>query len=294
VTPTAISLILLSAALHAIWNFLLKRSGGGQDVVALSKLSEAVVFAPFFLILFLPSLPPWRVVLTLTSFAALGVLANYVLLAKAYRHGDLSFVYPTSRGAILFFLPIVGYLALGERISPLGVAALAAIVTGIATLNLESLSVAAVRRLRSAFASRASSYAVLAGLVAAVYTIWDKYSIRQLQPFAYMYLYTAMVAAAYGAWLFSRRPRAAIATTWKAGWPSIVAIGVLNTTSYLLVLAALGSGVSSYVLGMRQLSIVFGVALGWKALGEPMGAPRATGVALILAGCLLLSLASIR
>ena len=292
-TPTAIALILLSAALHAIWNFLLKRSGGGQDVVALSKLSEAVVFAPVFLLFFAPSLPRSMAVLTLTSFAALGVLANYVLLAKAYRHGDLSFVYPTSRGAILFFLPIVGFLAMRERISPLGLAALAAIVTGIVTLNLESLTLASVRRLRSAFASRASTYALLAGLVAAVYTIWDKYSIRQLQPFAYMYLYTAMVAAAYGAWLFARRPRAGIAVTWRMSWPSIIAIGVLNTTSYLLVLAALADGVSSYVLGMRQLSIVFGVALGWKALGEPLGAPRATGVALILAGCLLLSVAAV-
>ncbi len=73
-----------------------------------------------------------------------------------------------------------------------------------------------------------------------------------------------------------------------------MAIGAMNTSSYLLVLFALRTGVTSYVLGMRQLSIAGGVALGWRFLREPLTPGRLAGVALILSGCLLLSVAAVR
>ena len=36
-------LVALSALTHAYWNFLLKRTGGSQTVVALSKVVEAAL-----------------------------------------------------------------------------------------------------------------------------------------------------------------------------------------------------------------------------------------------------------
>ena len=57
---------------------------------------------------------------------------------------------------------------------------------------------------------------------------------------------------------------------------------------------ALRSGVTSYVLGIRQVSIVGGVALGWRYLKEPLSPPRLVGVSCIVLGCLLLSIASAR
>ena len=47
-TFTAALLVILSATTHAYWNFLLKRSGGTQLFVGLSKVGEVVMFAPFF------------------------------------------------------------------------------------------------------------------------------------------------------------------------------------------------------------------------------------------------------
>jgi uncharacterized membrane protein len=107
-----------------------------------------------------------------------------------------------------------------------------------------------------------------------------------------MYLYTFIVAVGYAAWLKARVPRQEVARTWRAWWPSISAIGLMNTASYLLILLALRTGVTSYVLGMRQLSIAGGVALGWRYLREPMTTGRTVGVALILAGCMALAFAA--
>jgi len=287
--PSALLLVLASAALHAAWNFLLKRSGGTQVVVGLSKLAEVVLLLPAFLLLAAGEVPHGRVTLGFTLVAAVGVGANYVLLAQAYRHGDLSLVYPVSRGAILAFLPIAGFVALGERLSRAGVVGLAGIVGGILVLNLEAFSRAALGRVAHALGGRATLYAVGAGFVAALFTVWDKLAIQRMAPFAYMYLYTAWVALGYAAWLRTRVAPEDVIRSWRGAWRSIVAIGLMNTASYLLALLALRSGVSSYVLGIRQVSIAFGVALGWRVLGERMTAPRGLGVSMIVAGCLLLA-----
>lgn len=288
--PSAFVLVLVSAVLHATWNFLLKRAGGTQQVVALSKVAEAVLLAPVFAWGFASALPDAGTVLWYTGVAATGVGLNYVFLAHAYRHGDLAVVYPMSRGAILVFLPIAGWFALGERVAPAGVSGLAAIVSGILVLNLPAFSTGAVRALHTSLRSRATAYSIAAGLVAAGYTIWDKRAIRHLSPFAYMYLYTVLVAMGYAAWLALRVAPVDVRGTWRSHRASIVAIGLLNSCSYLLILLALRTGVTSYVLGMRQLSIAVGVALGGWLLGERLTRPRLCGVALIVAGCLVVTM----
>jgi drug/metabolite transporter (DMT)-like permease len=279
-------LVLLSAVLHAGWNFLLKRSGGSQVVVAISKLAEVVVFAPAFVIWSMPTLPGAGTVALFAGVAATGVLLNYAALAAAYRHGDLSFVYPISRGGALVFLPVLAGLALGERLSAANALALSLIVGGITILQLRSFTAASVRELRHALATPATRFALLAALTAALYTIWDKRAIQVMQPFGYMFLYTALVAVAYVSWLARRVPAATFREQWRLHWMAAVAIGVLNTFSYLLTLIALRSDVSSIVIGLRQLSIVFGVLLGWAVLREPVTRPRAVGALLIVAGCL--------
>src|SRR4051812_4665584 len=123
-----IALVLASIVAHAYWNFLIKRSGGGQIFIGLSKVAELVVFAPVFLIWFLPAarahVDAWPIVVV----GALLTLTNYVALGKAYQAGNLSLVYPVSRGGILLFLPLLGFLAFGERPSVMGWIAIASIV----------------------------------------------------------------------------------------------------------------------------------------------------------------------
>src|SRR3954469_17544129 len=46
VTALALGLVLFSAFLHASWNYLLKKSGGGQGLVALASVLSLLVYAP--------------------------------------------------------------------------------------------------------------------------------------------------------------------------------------------------------------------------------------------------------
>ncbi|MBL8958407.1 MAG: EamA family transporter [Gemmatimonadetes bacterium] len=288
--PQSVGLIAASALLHAGWNLLLKRAGGSQLVVALSKVAEALVFAPFFLWTAADGLPPWPRVALLVGVAATGVLGNYIALAAAYRRSDLSLVYPVSRGAALVFLPVLGALFLGERLGARSVAALALIIAGIVVLQLPALDRRAWRTLTAAMRQPAIGYAVLAAFLTATYTVWDKVALREMAPFAYMYLYTVVVAAAYGGWVVRHVATADRQATWRAHRGAIVGIGVMNMLSYGLTLLALQQGTSSLVIGLRQLSIVAGVFLGWVVLRERITWPRRIGVAMIATGCVLIAI----
>lgn len=286
----AVGLVATSALLHAGWNLLLKRAGGSQLVVAMSKVAEAVVFAPVFLLAGHDGLPGTGMALLYTLVAATGVLGNYVALAAAYRRSDLSVVYPVSRGAALVFLPLLGATVLGERLGADALTGLALILGGIVVLQLPALDRAGLRTLARSFRDPAMGFAVLAAFLTATYTIWDKIAIRVMPPFAYMYLYTVWVAAAYGGWALRRASAAERASTWRDHKTAIVAIGVMNMVSYGLTLMALRSEVSSLVIGLRQLSVVAGVALGWLILRERVGWPRRIGVACIATGCVLIAI----
>ena len=284
-TTTAALLVVLSAATHAYWNFLLKRSGGSQLFVGLSKLAEVVMFALPFLLFVAPGIGQYGDLPYLAVVGAGFVLVNYVCLAWAYRHGDLSFVYPLARGGILLFLPVLAYATVGERVSPLGALALAVIVAGIVALQLPALEWRALASLGSRLRSPATTFALLAALSAACYTIWDKRAVQRVPAFSYIYLYTAITAVAYGAFIWRRHPKADVVAEWRRHRWAILQVGFFNITSYLLVLVALRTGTSSYVIALRQLSIAAGVWLGAIMLGERISPPKWVGVSLILLGC---------
>lgn len=274
-TP-ALLMLLASAVLHAWWNYLIKRDRGGSLFIGLSKVAEAVVLAPLFL--FLGAREALAAGISLIPLVAVGAaltLTNYVMLSIAYRKGDLSYVYPVSRGSVLLFLPILGALVFNERPSRMGWAALALIVAGIGTLQLPTLTFASVRGVARRLAtSPATGFALLAALAAAGYTTWDKHAIQTISALTYFYLYTVLVAVAYAAFIVRTQSASNIRAGWSAHRGSIVAVGVCNALAYLLVLAALRDGTSSYVIALRQLSVAFGALLGWRLLKEEFGAAK--------------------
>ncbi|MFN8581038.1 MAG: EamA family transporter [Gemmatimonadaceae bacterium] len=290
-TPTGIALIAVSALAHAYWNFLLKRAGGGNLFIALSKIVEAVVFAPVFLLWGLAGVPKTLAIAWIILVSASGVAITYSSLSQAYRYADLSYAYPISRGSMLLFLPLMAFVVRGERVDVVGGVGLALILAGVTTLQLKALNVGALRDIGEHVNGKGLAWALFTGFMLAAYTLWDKRAVNILAPFSYLYAYTATVAVAYAAYTVSRYTRSEVAAEWGTKRREIVQVGVLNTVSYLLALFALRGGVSSYVMGVRQSSIAIGVLFGYRLLGEAFTTPRRVGASLILAGCLLVSFA---
>lgn len=290
-SPLAVLLVLVSAATHAYWNFLMKRAGGSHAFVGISKASEALVFfVPFLFVV--ATLPDGTVRQALPYIAGgtLSVLLAYGTLAVAYRYGELSFTYPIARGGALLFLPALGWLVLAERVGTFGWIAIASILTGVVIMQLPELTRAAARDFFVHARGPATLLALLMAFFLAAGTIWDKISVVHSHWFVYFYGYTAAAGVCYLSWATHRYGRAAIGAEWRAHGGAAVAVGVLNTLSYGLALVALRTGGSTYVVGLRQISIAIGVFLGARLLGERLSMPRRIGVSFVIAGALLMAI----
>jgi len=285
-----VTAVILSAALHATWNFLLRRAGGSSTVAALSIVAEAALLLPLATAVIISSggVPIGPFVPAVVVGAALA-LANYAALMAAYRSADLSLAYPVARGGVFLFLPLLGFLVFGEQLNVRGWLALAMIVSGIMLLPLPRFDRTALGGLARHLRNRAVGFALLAAAATAGYTVWDKYAIGFLDTFLYFAGYTVLL----GLWFAVKLVRAfgdEVRLQVRTHLAVIVVTGFLIAASYLLVLIALRDGVSTQVLAVRQLSIPIGVLLGWRLLREILTPPRLIGSTLITAGCVLAAL----
>src|SRR5437763_6876780 len=172
-TATALGLVLAAAVLHAAWNLLAKRAGGGATLVWLYGTASAVLLTPpavALLVLGRTDLGPTGLAYSLAS-AVLHV-AYFLVLQRGYEHGDLSVVYPVARGTGPVLSTIAAVALLGERPSPTALAGAALVATGVFVL-------ARPERASAASSTRAVAYGLLTGVLIAAYTICDKRAVGE-------------------------------------------------------------------------------------------------------------------
>jgi uncharacterized membrane protein len=122
VTAVALALVVFSAFIHASWNFVLKKSGGGTGLVTCASLTSLLIYAPIVLG------ATWYVgydfkPMHLALMFASGMIHTFyfLLLDRAYRSGgDLSIVYPLARSTGPLITIVVAVMLLGERPRPHG------------------------------------------------------------------------------------------------------------------------------------------------------------------------------
>lgn len=283
-------LVLISAVTHGVWNFLAKRGRNKDVFIGLSKIGEtAIFFVPFLIIISITGIGSgiWYFFVLV---AAVFVFLNYLFLSQAYKHIELSVAYPISRSSTLF-LPFLAFIFLGERLDWIGVMSIILITVAVLIIQMEAFSGDEVRRIYRQTARLGIIFALLAAFTVASYTIWDKLAVMQFQPFLYFYGYTAVTSLFYSILLATRYSKIDIKKEWLENKKSIVAVAVLNTFTYLLVLAALSVSKATYVGALRQLSLVVGVFLGWKYLQESLPKPKIISVILLITGSVLIAFA---
>jgi drug/metabolite transporter (DMT)-like permease len=287
VTALALGLILFSAFVHASWNFLLKKSGGGAGLITAASAASLVVYAPFVAILVWLrgyAFQPMHLVLMLGS----GVIhtAYFLLLDRAYRSGgDLSIVYPLARATGPLLSIVVAILALGEHPGPLAIAG--AVLIGASALVLTGNPFAWHR----GDARHAVGFALLTGCTIASYTIWDKASVAAwlVPPLVYDWGCNAFRVAVLVPWTRVRSP-GTIVRAWRERPKTVLAIAVMSPLSYILVLTAMVFTPVSLVAPAREVSILFAALMGAHLLREGDLARRAiaaAGMALGVAGLAL-------
>jgi drug/metabolite transporter (DMT)-like permease len=281
VTALALTLVLFAAFIHASWNFLLKKSGGGTGLITVASVLSLAVYAPIVLAatwLSAYRFNPAHAALMLGS----GVIhtAYFLLLDRAYRSGgDLSIVYPLARstGPLLTIGVAIGLL--GERPSPAALGG--AVLIGASALLLTGNPFA----WHKSEARHAVGFALLTGCMIATYTLWDKVSVATwlIPPLLYDWGANAFRICVLLP-LTRRRAPGTMALAWRERRKTVVALALLMPLSYILVLTAMVFTPVSLVAPAREVSILFAALMGAHFLREGDIARRAIAAAGMVLG----------
>lgn len=266
----ALALVLSAALLHASWNAIVKGASDRAVTLAAVAFMHAAGGALLIAIGDPPARASWPAILASTIIHYL----YYLLLFQAYRFGDLSQVYPISRGLAPALVAFGAWALIGETLPPLGWAGLAAVSCGIGLLALQRGAAHAD--------PRAVFFAVLLGLSIGAYSVADGVGIRLSgSPLGYMGWLFLLEAPVVLAVLFSRR-RLRIAVDRKAFAIGMVG-GALSVTAYGTVLYAKTIAPIAAVSAVRESSVIIAALIGILFFRERPWAGRITA-ALVVAG----------
>ena len=277
-TLLALALILVAAFLHAGWNLLAKRAGGGAIFVWLFAVLSAALYGPFVLAWMIIDPPRLSLAAGLCIVAtAVLHLAYFLALQRGYRVGDLSLVYPLARGNGPLLAMLGATLLFGESPSLLACAGAALIIVGVFLLSASARGPAQDRS-----SAVAIGYGLLTGTFIASYTLLDKYAVSTLALAPLFYDWSGNVMRALLVTPYALRRRGEIARQWRASRGPIIGVAILSPLAYILVLTAMTFTPVSYVAPAREISILIGVVLGARLLSEgQLGRRLFAGTAMI-------------
>ena len=287
----AIGLVLLSALLHALRSLFTKESGDKQIFLWLYSIFALLFFAPLFFYFI------YRVGITHPAAYAWCAGSGFIhflywiFLTNAYREGDLSRVYPIMRSSPALVL-VAAVLFLGEQVSVQGVAGILLVAAGVYIINMKQLSSdELLAPVKSIAHDRSTQFAFLTLIAVACYSVVDKMAVDTIHPilFAFFHLFFGMCY--YTPYIVFTKNAAMIKKEWNSGPIRIIMSGIIGITGYALILIAFTIDRVSYIVGLRQTSIVFAVLMGSQFLKEKHGGIRLAGALIIFAGGFLISLA---
>ncbi|MEM6986188.1 MAG: DMT family transporter [Pseudomonadota bacterium] len=279
-TGLVFAVVLFAAFLHALWNSLLKSGSDKKTAMA----SVVLGHVPFGLIAFAlsptPSAESWPYVLV---GAAIHFLYQ-MLLMNAYRFGDLTQVYPVSRGIAPLIVALVSVLVLGVSLSLFEGIAIALIAIGITSFALVGYG-------SNAPNAKAFWLAVATGCMIAGYSLVDGLGARlagtALGFFAWLTMLNGSFMALY---LILNRGQKTPKEALKIDpWMALIG-GGSSFAAYALVIWSFTQAPIAAVTALRETSIVFALLIGVTVLGERFSLQKLLATFLTLSGAALLRL----
>ncbi|HYH38185.1 MAG TPA: hypothetical protein VD860_08195 [Azospirillum sp.] len=273
------ALVLLSAALHPVWNVLIKRDAspaGTFLILATTLVGIGVVQGLASGVALWPSAAVWPALLA----SAGGQILYGTALAFALRRGDLSAYYPVVRASPVAVVAF-GWLVEGRSYGAPLLAGIALVLAGGFLLQ--------ARPGKRFDDPRALAAAVVAMLGSAVYSVADGRAMQMAAP--ELVLVWAQGLALPVQLLAFRLIGMPVRLGGRRGLVSGMAAGAIAYASYYLILLVYQWGGSvAAVTSVRQASIPLSVLMGALWLGERNLAARLGASLVVAAGIVLIVL----
>ena len=265
ITTQVALFVLLSALMHAGWNFLVKASSERLlDTAGLAVAGSllAACLLPF-VALPAPESRPW---LAVTVFIH---IAYFLALIETYRHADLSLAYPLMRGVAPVLVALAAPLI--DETLPVGT------LLGVTLIGL-GIVLPTWFGFRHGVVVRTGIYYALGNAcIIALYTLVDGIGVR-----------LSGSAASYTLWLFFLDGwgilvvalwfrGSAVSVHLRQRWAQALAGALLTIASYGIVLWAMSVASIPAVAALRETSVIFAALLGAFVLKERLGHWRVVG-----------------
>ncbi len=263
-------LILVSALCHAVWSAIIKSSKNPLSLMGITSVLEVTIFLPLTFTVPFPTLEVWYFLIAtviIHVFYRLNVIYSY-------RYGDLSYIYPISRGSSCLFVAIISILFLSSDISVAGFVGILIVCIGLFLISYSK---------NLSFNFRGFALAISTAILITAYTLVDGVGVR-LSENGFSYIY----------WLFTLNgiPLLIIGLISKDGlrkretytFRSGIAAGVFATSSYAIVVWSMQFIEIAYVSSIREISIVFAAIIGMLFLFEKNAKSRIIPSILIVSG----------
>ena len=301
-TLIAISLVILSAGIHALWNLFSKSKNPTSSFFLLASLFGAVILAPILLLQsssVLRDIPNqvWFFLVIAGFFMSL----YYVSLARAYRAGDLSVAYPIARALpVVIVLIVVVYLGRADQITYQSIVGGLIVVLGCFMVPLKSFKGFHL----SNYWNLTCAMALIAAISTAGYSMVDDEALRYLRSdsqfgsdnisTAIMYAFLeALITSIWMALYVLMRHQSRVdfiqLIRFNKLHAFVAAIGIHLSYTLVLVAFAFADNVS-YIIAFHRLSIPFGAALGVLILKEQPYPTKIIGVLVVLIGLIFVAL----
>ena len=281
--PFLALLVLVSAALHPVWNASVKRDERPEGallaiMVIMGLIAGGHALLAGYDLMAVGRVWPWL------AMSCAGVILYSTSLATTLRRGDLSAYYPIARSSPLFIV-VVGFLFLGESYSATLLAGIALVLAGAFALQYR-------RGTRLLDDPLTLTFALLAMAGTGIYTIADSRIMQVVEPPVLLVWNQLLVAPAYalifrlaggtvaGLFAWTRRPLRHIGFA-----------GVYYAGSYLVLWVFSQGGDAAAVASVRQASIPFSVLIGGLWLKERDMPLRLAASMLLAAGIVVIVLA---
>lgn len=268
-------LILTSAALHAVWNAMVKRSP--------DKMATMVFISGWGGLLYLPLIPlaplPDASMMAFIAASTAIHLVYQLSLTRALDVGELTFVYPIARGLGPLLVAVFSLFFLPGDFEPLEFVAVLVLVSGIFLTT------------RNKTGNRAGlGAAILTGCMIASYTLIDGTAVKAAEnPLTYVIwsgIAFAPILMTYTSLRHGRRYLWQCLGAWRHGLPA----SLMANTGYAIALYALSLGTIGDIAALRETSILFATLIGALWLKEKVTSLKVLAVSLIALGAVGLKL----
>ncbi|SMO74032.1 DMT family transporter [Ruegeria faecimaris] len=276
-TVHAILIVLFAAFLHALWNAVVKGAPDKAIMLGLISIGHAI---------------PALAVLPFTGFPVMAAIpyiigstlihwGYYWFLNTAYRYGDLSVVYPISRGITPILVALGAVFLAGEFLPPGAWIGIVCISAGIGCLSFGGLGKG------TNWVGIAAAFGT--GLMIASYSLVDGIGVR-LSGNTLGYITVLFVAEIFVAgFIFSTRWERLIALPKRYVWSGLAG-GIISGLAYGLVLYVKSFAPLGVVSALRESSVIFASIIGVMWFGEGPKSNRLLAAIIVAVGIVVLAL----